>query len=47
VSVRYGMADPCAGMGSQDVREPADFFERRVSACRMAVEGNVTSDESF
>jgi ribonucleoside-diphosphate reductase beta chain len=34
-------------MELQDVQELANFFERRVSAYQVAVEGNVTFDETF
>ncbi|MER5996963.1 ribonucleotide-diphosphate reductase subunit beta [Nonomuraea sp. NPDC052116] len=44
---RYGSANPFAFMELQDVQELANFFERRVSAYQVAVEGNVTFDESF
>lgn len=45
--VRYGTANPFAFMELQDVQELANFFERRVSAYQVAVEGNVAFDESF
>ncbi|MDP9867118.1 MULTISPECIES: ribonucleotide-diphosphate reductase subunit beta [Streptosporangium] len=45
--VRYGTANPFAFMELQDVQELANFFERRVSAYQVAVEGNVTFDEAF
>ncbi|MBB2911448.1 ribonucleoside-diphosphate reductase beta chain [Streptosporangium becharense] len=45
--VRYGTANPFAFMELQDVQELANFFERRVSAYQVAVEGNVTFDETF
>ncbi|MER7506002.1 ribonucleotide-diphosphate reductase subunit beta [Nonomuraea pusilla] len=44
---RYGTANPFAFMELQDVQELANFFERRVSAYQVAVEGSVTFDESF
>ncbi|NRQ31716.1 ribonucleotide-diphosphate reductase subunit beta [Nonomuraea sp. NN258] len=44
---RYGTANPFAFMELQDVQELANFFERRVSAYQVAVEGNVTFDETF
>jgi ribonucleoside-diphosphate reductase beta chain len=44
---RYGSPNPFAFMELQDVQELANFFERRVSAYQVAVEGNVTFDESF
>ena len=43
----YGSANPLAFMELQDVQELANFFERRVSAYQVAVEGNVTFDETF
>ncbi|MER5318489.1 ribonucleotide-diphosphate reductase subunit beta [Streptosporangium roseum] len=45
--VRYGTANPFAFMELQDVQELANFFERRVSAYQVAVEGNVSFDEAF
>ncbi|MCW2879963.1 MAG: Ribonucleoside-diphosphate reductase [Sphaerisporangium sp.] len=45
--VRYGTANPFAFMELQDVQELANFFERRVSAYQMAVEGSVSFDEAF
>ncbi len=45
--VRYGSANPFAFMELQDVQELANFFERRVSAYQVAVEGSVTFDEAF
>ena len=44
---RYGSANPFGFMELQDVQELANFFERRVSAYQVAVEGNVTFDETF
>ncbi|MEO3869960.1 ribonucleotide-diphosphate reductase subunit beta [Nonomuraea sp. B12E4] len=44
---RYGSANPFAFMELQDVQELANFFERRVSAYQVAVEGSVTFDETF
>ncbi|WP_250574442.1 ribonucleotide-diphosphate reductase subunit beta [Nonomuraea sediminis] len=44
---RYGTANPFGFMELQDVQELANFFERRVSAYQVAVEGNVTFDETF
>ncbi|WP_113703602.1 ribonucleotide-diphosphate reductase subunit beta [Nonomuraea lactucae] len=44
---RYGTANPFAFMELQDVQELANFFERRVSAYQVAVEGNVSFDEIF
>ncbi|GLX01604.1 ribonucleotide-diphosphate reductase subunit beta [Microtetraspora sp. NBRC 16547] len=45
--VRYGTANPFAFMELQDVQELANFFERRVSAYQVAVEGDVSLDEAF
>jgi ribonucleoside-diphosphate reductase beta chain len=45
--VLYGTANPFAFMELQDVQELANFFERRVSAYQIAVEGNVAFDEAF
>ncbi|QYC43304.1 Ribonucleoside-diphosphate reductase subunit beta [Nonomuraea coxensis DSM 45129] len=44
---RYGSANPFAFMELQDVQELANFFERRVSAYQVAVEGKVSFDETF
>ncbi|SDR27823.1 ribonucleoside-diphosphate reductase beta chain [Thermostaphylospora chromogena] len=44
---RYGSANPFAFMELQDVQELANFFERRVSAYQIAVEGDVTLDDTF
>ncbi|MFB9961023.1 ribonucleotide-diphosphate reductase subunit beta [Sinosporangium siamense] len=45
--IRYGTANPFGFMELQDVQELANFFERRVSAYQVAVEGSVSFDESF
>ncbi|MEU8265651.1 ribonucleotide-diphosphate reductase subunit beta [Sphaerisporangium sp. NPDC049002] len=45
--IRYGTANPFAFMELQDVQELANFFERRVSAYQVAVEGTVSFDEVF
>ncbi|MEV0973744.1 ribonucleotide-diphosphate reductase subunit beta [Microtetraspora glauca] len=45
--LRYGTANPFAFMELQDVQELANFFERRVSAYQVAVEGDVSLDEAF
>ncbi|MEV7969245.1 ribonucleotide-diphosphate reductase subunit beta [Sphaerisporangium sp. NPDC088356] len=45
--IRYGTANPFAFMELQDVQELANFFERRVSAYQVAVEGSVSLDEAF
>ncbi|RCG23969.1 ribonucleoside-diphosphate reductase [Sphaerisporangium album] len=47
LAVRYGTANPFAFMELQDVQELANFFERRVSAYQVAVEGSVSFDEAF
>ncbi len=44
---RYGTANPFAFMELQDVQELSNFFERRVSAYQIGVEGEVALDESF
>ncbi|MGI5165837.1 ribonucleotide-diphosphate reductase subunit beta [Spirillospora sp. CA-253888] len=45
--VRYGTANPFAFMELQDVQELSNFFERRVSAYQIGVEGSVAFDEAF
>ncbi|MWK35499.1 ribonucleoside-diphosphate reductase [Actinomadura sp. J1-007] len=45
--VRYGTANPFAFMELQDVQELSNFFERRVSAYQIGVEGDVAFDEAF
>ncbi|RFS87182.1 ribonucleoside-diphosphate reductase [Actinomadura spongiicola] len=47
VPPRYGTANPFAFMDLQDVQELSNFFERRVSAYQVAIEGTVTLNESF
>ena len=44
---RYGSKNPFAFMELQDVQELANFFERRVSAYQVGVEGDVSFDEDF
>ncbi|GAA0937496.1 ribonucleotide-diphosphate reductase subunit beta [Actinocorallia libanotica] len=44
---RYGTANPFPFMELQDVQELSNFFERRVSAYQVAVEGTVSFDEDF
>ncbi|GLY80376.1 ribonucleotide-diphosphate reductase subunit beta [Actinoallomurus iriomotensis] len=44
---RYGAENPFAFMELQDVQELSNFFERRVSAYQVAVEGTVSLDEAF
>ncbi|WP_067816407.1 ribonucleotide-diphosphate reductase subunit beta [Actinomadura kijaniata] len=45
--VRYGTENPFAFMELQDVQELSNFFERRVSAYQIGVEGAVAFDEAF
>jgi ribonucleoside-diphosphate reductase beta chain len=45
--VRYNARNPFAFMELQDVQELTNFFERRVSAYQMAVQGQVAFDEAF
>jgi ribonucleoside-diphosphate reductase beta chain len=47
IPARYGTANPFAFMELQDVQELSNFFERRVSAYQVAVEGDVAFDEAF
>lgn len=44
---RFGARNPFAFMDLQDVQELANFFERRVSAYQVGVEGDVVFDEAF
>ncbi len=44
---RYGVKNPFAFMELQDVQELTNFFERRVSAYQVAVEGEVGFDHAF
>lgn len=44
---RYHARNPFAFMDLQDVQELTNFFERRVSAYQVAVEGEVTFDAAF
>lgn len=44
---RFGAKNPFAFMDLQDVQELANFFERRVSAYQVGVEGDVVFDEAF
>lgn len=44
---RYGAANPFGFMELQDVQELANFFERRVSAYQVGVDGRVAFDEAF
>lgn len=45
--VRYGASNPLPFMALQDVQELTNFFERRVSAYQVAVQGQVAFDEAF
>lgn len=44
---RFGSKNPFGFMALQDVQELANFFERRVSAYQVAVEGDVVLDADF
>ena len=44
---RYGARNPFGFMDLQDVQELTNFFERRVSAYQVGVEGEVTFDAAF
>ncbi len=44
---RYGARNPFPFMELQDVQELTNFFERRVSAYQVAVEGEVGFDHAF
>lgn len=44
---RYHVRNPLAFMDLQDVQELTNFFERRVSAYQVGVEGEVAFDETF
>ena len=44
--IRYGTANPFAFMSSRTCRNWPAFFERRVSAYQVAVEGNVSLTRS-
>ena len=45
--IRYGSENPFAFMELQNVQELTNFFERRVSAYQIAVEGSVSFDDDF
>lgn len=45
--VRYGSSNPFGFMELQNVQELTNFFERRVSAYQVAVEGTVAFDDDF
>lgn len=44
---RYGAKNPFAFLALQDVQEVTNFFERRVSAYQVGVEGEVAFDAAF
>jgi ribonucleoside-diphosphate reductase beta chain len=44
---RFGVRNPFAFMELQDVQELTNFFERKVSAYQMAVQGEVAFDQAF
>lgn len=44
---QYGASNPFDFMQLQDVQEVTNFFERRVSAYQVGVEGEVAFDEAF
>ncbi|MFN3842302.1 ribonucleotide-diphosphate reductase subunit beta [Rehaibacterium terrae] len=44
---RFGAGNPFAFMDLQDVQELTNFFERRVSAYQVGVQGEVTFDAAF
>ena len=44
---RYNAKNPFSFMELQDVQEVTNFFERRVSAYQVGVEGDVVFDEAF
>ncbi|MBO3749626.1 ribonucleotide-diphosphate reductase subunit beta [Streptosporangiaceae bacterium NEAU-GS5] len=43
----YGSRNPFAFVELQDVQELSNFFERRVSAYQVGIEGTVTFDDAF
>lgn len=45
--IHFGTRNPLSFMELQDVQELSNFFERRVSAYQVAVEGEVSFSESF
>ena len=44
---RFGVRNPFAFMELQDVQELTNFFERKVSAYQVAVQGEVAFDQAF
>ena len=47
LSPLYGSKNPFQFMELQDVQEVTNFFERRVSAYQVAVQGEVAFDQAF
>jgi ribonucleoside-diphosphate reductase beta chain len=47
IKPRFGSKNPFSFMELQDVQELTNFFERRVSAYQVGVEGEVAFDEAF
>jgi len=45
--IQFGSKNPFSFMELQDVQELSNFFERRVSAYQIGVEGEVAFDETF
>ncbi len=45
--IRYGARNPFPFMELQDVQELTNFFERRVSAYQVAVQGEICFDAAF
>ena len=45
--IRFGARNPFAFMELQDVQELTNFFERKVSAYQVAVQGEVAFDQAF
>jgi len=45
--IRYGAKNPFSFMDLQDVQELANFFERRVSAYQVGIQGDVAFDVAF
>ena len=43
----FGSTNPFSFLDLQDVQELSNFFERRVSSYRVAVEGSISFDEEF
>jgi ribonucleoside-diphosphate reductase beta chain len=44
---RYGAKNPFSFMELQDVQELTNFFERKVAAYQVGVEGEIAFDEDF